>query len=304
MSVKVRELTKIYGTQRAVDNVSFEVQKGRILGFLGPNGAGKSTTMKMITGFVRPTAGRVFVAGIDVSEKPLLAKQKIGYLPEHNPLYLDMYVKEYLSFVAHIHRIKDVNRRVAEKIEQTGLTREQHKKIGMLSKGYRQRVGLAQALLHDPEVLILDEPTAGLDPNQLVDIRRLITEVGRQKTVILSTHIMQEVQAMCDRVIIINRGRLVADEPIEQLTAKAQGEAIIRVEFKTQVPVQKLEKLDGVKAVEAEAGHHYRIRTDGRDIREDLFRMAVQNHWVILSLAREQFSVEEVFHQLTQNANG
>ena len=216
MSIFVESLTKIYGKQKAVDNISFSAGKG-VLGFLGPNGAGKSTTMKILTGFIPQTAGKAVVCGFDVKANPLAVKRCIGYLPESNPLYTDMYVKEALGFVASVHQLNDRERRIANVIEQTGLGPEQHKKLGQLSKGYKQRVGLAQAILHDPEVLILDEPTSGLDPNQLIGIRQLITDLGKSKTIILSTHIMQEVEAVCGRVIIINKGQIVADDSLEEL---------------------------------------------------------------------------------------
>jgi len=219
MSISVTSLTKIYGTQKAVDGISFTAQPG-VLGFLGPNGAGKSTTMKMLTGFIPQTSGSATVAGFDVTTQSLAVRSRIGYLPENNPLYLDMYVKESLGFIAGIHGIKNADARIAEVIEQTGLSPEQHKKIGQLSRGYRQRVGLAQAILHDPEVLVLDEPTSGLDPNQLIGIRQLIRDLGKTKTIILSTHIMQEVEAVCNQVIIINKGKIVADDTLEGLRNK------------------------------------------------------------------------------------
>ena len=301
MSVKVEDLTKVYGQQHAVDNISFEVQSGQILGFLGPNGAGKSTTMKMITCFIPPTRGKIEVCGLDVSTEPMAVRKKIGYLPEHNPLYLDMYVKEYLHFVAGLHKLSNKNKIIADKIEMVGLSLEQNKKIGNLSKGYRQRVGLAQALIHDPDVLILDEPTSGLDPNQLVEIRNLIKTVGQEKTVILSTHIMQEVQAMCDRVIIINQGQLVADDPIEKLSARIAGESIITVGFQKEVPIKALEQLPGVQKVEPLAQAKYHIFAKSKvDVREDLFKLAVKNQWVILELMKDTLSVEDVFHKLTQ----
>lgn len=231
MSISVRSLTKIYGTQRAVDDISFEIKKGEVVGFLGPNGAGKSTSMKMITGFLPPTAGNASVAGFDVTVKPMEVRKRLGYLPEANPLYFEMYVREYLEFSAGIHQLTGTERkrRIEHIIAETGLSKEAHKKIGMLSKGYKQRVGLAQALLHQPEVLILDEPTSGLDPNQIVEIRELIMRMGQEKTVLLSTHIMQEVEAMCSRVIIINNGRLVADESLETLRKKGDSlEAVFR----------------------------------------------------------------------------
>lgn len=219
MSLQVQELTKIYGGQKAVDNISFSIQKGEIVGFLGPNGAGKSTTMKIATTYLPPTSGSVWVEGINVEERPIEVKKVIGYLPEHNPLYLDMFVHEYLQFVGSVYGLKGSNlkRRVQELVEMCGLTREQNKRIEALSKGYRQRVGLAQALIHSPQVLILDEPTSGLDPNQILEIRKLIKDISRDKTVIFSTHIMQEVEALCDRVIIINKGKIVADDLLENL---------------------------------------------------------------------------------------
>ncbi len=301
MSVTVKGLTKIYGHQHAVDDISFDVKSGQILGFLGPNGAGKSTTMKMITCFIPPTKGQIEVCGIDTQENPMAVRQKIGYLPEHNPLYLDMYVKEYLHFVAGLHHLSKKSQVVAEKIEMVGLTLEQNKKIGNLSKGYRQRVGLAQALIHDPEVLILDEPTSGLDPNQLVDIRNLIKTVGQEKTVILSTHIMQEVQAMCDRVIIINQGQLVADDPIEKLASRIAGESIITVGFKEPISVALLQKMPGVQKIEPLEGNKYHIfGQSATDLREAVFHLAVKNNWVILEMTKDSHSVEDVFHQLTQ----
>jgi len=221
MSIEVSNVIKTYGEQRALDEVSFSIEKGEIVGLLGPNGAGKSTLMKIITCFIPPDSGEVKVYGYDIFEESLQVREKVGYLPEHNPLYLDMFVKEYLEFVAGIHKLgKNTRKRIEEMIELTGLQLEQKKKIGALSKGYRQRVGLAQALIHDPEVLILDEPTSGLDPNQIQDIRNLIRSIGSQKTVMLSTHIMQEVEAICDRAIIINKGKIVADDSLEKLGGK------------------------------------------------------------------------------------
>lgn len=301
MSVKVSNLTKIYGNQRAVDDISFEVQKGQILGFLGPNGAGKSTTMKMITCFLAPTNGEIEVSGINIKDDSMAVRQKIGYLPEHNPLYHDMYVKEYLHFVAGLHKLPNKSKVIAEKIDLLGLSLEQNKKIGALSKGYRQRVGLAQALIHDPEVLILDEPTSGLDPNQLVEIRNLIKAVGKEKTVILSTHIMQEVQAMCDRVVIINRGQLVADDPIEKLSARIAGQQLINITFKQKIPVEQLRQLSGVQKINTIGDHQYQVYTKANiDLREDLFHLSVKNNWIILEMTKDTHSVEEVFHQLTQ----
>lgn len=226
MSIKVEQLTKVYGQQKAVNSISFFAQPGAVLGFLGPNGAGKSTTMKILAGFIPPTSGTAHVAGFDISSQSLDVRRNLGYLPEHNPLYLDLYVKESLSFVADIYKIPNKSKRINEVIELTGLGLEQHKKISTLSKGYRQRVGLAQAIIHDPQVLILDEPTSGLDPNQLVEIRKLISDLGRSKTVILSTHIMQEVEAVCDQVIIINRGEIVANDSLKRLIASNDNRSL------------------------------------------------------------------------------
>ena len=225
MSILVEALTKVYGPQKAIDSISFSAQPG-VLGFLGPNGAGKSTTMKILTCFIPQTGGKASVCGYDIEKQPLEVKRNIGYLPESNPLYLDMYVKESLAFIAGIHQMNSPQKRIAEVIEQTGLSPEQHKKIGQLSKGYRQRVGLAQAILHDPQVLILDEPTSGLDPNQLIGIRQLILDLGKTKTVVLSTHIMQEVEAVCDHVIIINKGKIVADDTLNGLRGKNKGKTL------------------------------------------------------------------------------
>lgn len=300
MSVKVEQLTKIYGTQRAVDDIAFEARPGEILGFLGPNGAGKTTTMKMITGYLPPSAGTLTVCDINVVENTLDAQKEIGYLPEHNPLYKDMYVREYLNFVARLHKIASPKARISELVEMTGLGREQHKPIGALSKGYRQRVGLAQAMLHDPQVLILDEPTSGLDPNQLAEIRSLIKQLGEKKTVIFSTHIMQEVQALCDRVIIINQGKLVANDPIERLQSRLKGETQVTVAFAKAVPKKELEKLVGVKVVESHGKNRWRLSTEGKaDVREAVFRLAVQQDAPLLELHRSELSIEDVFRSLT-----
>lgn len=301
MSVIVQNLTKIYGEQKAVNQISFEAKKGEVLGFLGPNGAGKTTTMKIITCFIPQTEGQVEVCRHDVIKDPLAVRGNIGYLPEHNPLYKDLYVKEYLSFVAGLHKVKDKRKRVAEMIERTGLEREQNKIIGSLSKGYRQRVGLAQAMLHDPEVLILDEPTSGLDPNQLIEIRRLIKELGEEKTVIFSTHIMQEVQALCDRVVIINKGEMVANDTIETLQQKVAGETVITVEFAQQIGAPKLQQLKQIKSVESLGdGRWQLIAEKNKDIRSDIFNFAVSNNLTLLELKKEQYSVEDVFQELTK----
>ena len=300
MSVKVEQLTKIYGSQRAVDSINFEINTGEILGFLGPNGAGKTTTMKMITAYLPPTAGKIFVDGIDVVENNLAAQALIGYLPEHNPLYKEMYVKEYLTFVAHLYKIKPAKKRIEELIEMTGLGREQHKLIGALSKGYRQRVGLAQAMIHDPKVLILDEPTSGLDPNQLAEIRSLIKQMGEQKTVIFSTHIMQEVQALCDRVIIINQGALVADDPIEHLQARMAGEHLITVGFSKKVAKEQLKKIDGITNVEALDNNRWRLTSNAKkDVRTAIFKFAVAVDIPLIEMHKDEVSVEDVFRELT-----
>lgn len=300
MSVVVENLTKIYGSQRAVDTLNFEAKQGEILGFLGPNGAGKTTTMKMITCFIPPTEGRISVCGFDTEKDSLAVRSQIGYLPEHNPLYKDMYVREYLYFVAGLQKIAKPRQIVEEMIERTGLGHERHKIIGTLSKGYRQRVGLAQALLHDPKVLILDEPTSGLDPNQLIEIRKLIQDLGKEKTVIFSSHIMQEVEAICDRVIIINRGKLVANDTIEVLRQKVAGEARLHVEFSTAVPLDKLAKIKEVKNVAQVAENQYLISTAPNvDIRAEVFHFAQREKLVLLELRREIFDIEDIFQKLT-----
>lgn len=300
MSISVQELSKKYGSQYAVNNISFEAKKGEILGFLGPNGAGKTTTMKMITGYVTPSDGHLEVCGFDVAEEPLQASAKIGYLPENNPLYLDMYVKEYLHFAAGLHKIDHRKERVADMIEQTGLQREQHKQIRQLSKGYRQRVGLAQAMIHNPEVLILDEPTSGLDPNQLVEIRALIKELGKEKTVIFSTHIMQEVQALCDRVIIIDRGNIVADDHIDDLEKRISGQVEVSVTFDKTVSKSELLAIPGVKQVRNIPVASYVLSCEsGIDVRPALFNFAVSKGLILLEMRKETYSVEKVFQQLT-----
>ncbi len=300
MSVVVSHLTKTYDAQKAVDDISFEVRKGEIVGFLGPNGAGKSTTMKVLTCYFPPTQGTVTVCGYDVDTQSIDVRRCVGYLPEHNPLYKDMYVREYLHFVAGVYHITHPTRRVNELIEMTGLGLEQHKKIGQLSKGYRQRVGLAQAMMHDPEVLILDEPTSGLDPNQLVEIRRLIKNLGKEKTVLFSTHIMQEVQALCDRVLIIDRGRIVADDTIEGLQHRLTGQVRIHVHVRGTAAVSDWQKIAGVRNVyDKGQGHFQLVATTERDIRAEIFQLVVENGWVLLELYREDFSVEDVFQRLT-----
>lgn len=300
MSIIVNNLVKEYGTQRAVSDISFEVNKGQVLGFLGPNGAGKTTTMKIITCFIPQTEGRVEVCGYDVEKDAIEVRRRIGYLPEHNPLYKDMYIKEYLNFVARLHRTPNLTKRVAEMIEMTGLEREQHKRINALSKGYRQRVGLAQAMLHDPEVLILDEPTSGLDPNQIVEIRNLIRNIGKEKTVIFSTHIMQEVQALCDRVIIINRGQIVADDPIDRLRERIKKEAVVTVEFSQSVTQKQLATLPQVRRVESDGKNRWKLYSDEKkDIREEVSKFASANQLTLLEIKKEEVSIEDVFRKLT-----
>ncbi|OGX81277.1 gliding motility-associated ABC transporter ATP-binding subunit GldA [Hymenobacter glacialis] len=303
MMVEIENLTKTYGTQNAVDNISFTAGKGEIVGFLGPNGAGKSTTMKIATGYLPPTAGTVRVAGFDVLSHSLDVRRHVGYLPEHNPLYLDMYVHEYLEFIGSVHGLsgKNLRARVAELVRRVGLSREQNKQIGALSKGYRQRVGLAQALIHDPDVLILDEPTTGLDPNQILEIRQLIREVGEDKTVIFSTHILPEVTALCSRVLIISRGKLVADSPVAELAARAVGETVVRAEFEGPVDTAKLAQLPNVRYVELAPDGAVLLRTaPGTDVRAAVSRLAGQEGWILLGLRQEQQSLEEVFGELTK----
>lgn len=301
MSLSIQSITKQYGEQKAVDNLSFDVEGGTILGFLGPNGAGKSTTMKMVSCYLSPTSGTAKVCGYDIRENPLDVRKHIGYLPENNPLYFDMYVKEYLQFVAGIHGLENKSNRVKDLIEMTGLGKEQHKLIGALSKGYKQRVGLAQAMIHNPDVLILDEPTSGLDMNQLVDIRNLIREVGKEKTVILSTHIMQEVQALCDRVIIINNGVLVADDPIEKLQDRIKGEDQITLNLtNNEVNLSVLNKIKGINSI-VPTKEGIIIRSDSKiDVRPLLFKTAVDAGWIIIEMKKEEISVEHIFQKLTK----
>lgn len=302
MSLSITHLTKTYGQQHAVNDISFTVEQGEIVGFLGPNGAGKSTTMKIATSYLPPSAGQVLIDGIDVTNEPLRVKQITGYLPEHNPLYLDLYVHEYLHFIGRLYGLsgKTLKLRAGEMIEQCGLTREQNKKIEALSKGYRQRVGLAQALLHDPKVLILDEPTTGLDPNQIIEIRKLIKDFSKNKTVIFSTHIMQEVQALCNRVVVINKGKIVADDRLENLM-KQQGDVVtIVVEFENGVTLQDLNSLHGViDAIQLE-GYKFKITaSSGSDLRPELFRFAADKNLSLVGLKQEENSLENVFRQLT-----
>jgi ABC-2 type transport system ATP-binding protein len=299
MSIEVKDLVKIYGEQKAVDTLSFSVGKGEIVGFLGPNGAGKSTTMKIITGYIGQNSGEAVVCGIPVKEKPLETKQKIGYLPEANPLYPDMYVREYLDFIADIHKITDKKRKIEEVITTVGLNRESAKKLGQLSKGYKQRVGLAAALIHDPEVLILDEPTSGLDPNQIIEIREVIKKLGQNKTVLFSSHILQEVEAICDRVVIINKGRLVADSQLSQLRQQNKGNTV-KVSFKEALEPQWLERLEGVQSVHKLSAHEWELETAEPDkVKKQLMELSLQNTLNIVSLQSENQSLEDIFRQLT-----
>jgi ABC-2 type transport system ATP-binding protein len=302
MSINIRNLTKVYGEQRALDDITFSIRKGEIVGFLGPNGAGKSTTMKIATCFLPPTDGSVEVAGYNVMEKPAEIKGITGYLPEHNPLYLDLYVHEYLSFIASLYGIKGntAKVRIREMVELCGLGREQNKKIEALSKGYRQRVGLAQALIHDPQILILDEPTSGLDPNQLLEIRRLIKDISRNKTVIFSTHIMQEVEALCDRVVVINRGKIVADDVLSHLKENLQGTRAVVVEFEEQIDPSSLLSISGVKEAVPIGNRSFRlVSMEGTDLRPEVFRFAADNRLSLVGLKQEENSLESIFHELT-----
>lgn len=299
MSIKVKKLSKVYGTQKALIEVSFEINKGEIVGFLGPNGAGKSTLMKILTGYIPQTNGDAKICNLDINENSIETRSKIGYLPEHNPLYLDMYVKEYLEFVANIYEVN--HKYINEMIEKTGLQKEQHKLIGSLSKGYRQRVGLAQALIHNPEVLILDEPTTGLDPNQLIEIRSLIKEVGREKTVLLSTHIMQEVEAICDRVIIINKGQIVANKTIVELQKSKGNRKLITIEFDKKAEKKELMKIGNVLEVRELKGNKHQILFDSKfDLRPALFEFAVNNKLTVLQMNMEEQKLESIFQELTK----
>ena len=299
MSIEVKNLFKYYGEQAAVRDVSFSVNKGEIVAFLGPNGAGKSTTMKIMTGYIPASSGEVYIGGIKVDVDELKTRQMIGYLPENNPLYVDMYVREYLEFVGRIYKVKNLKARVAEMVHAVGLDVEQNKKIGALSKGYRQRVGLAQAIIHDPEVLILDEPTTGLDPNQLVEIRELIRQIGKQKTVLLSTHIMQEVEAICDRVIILSKGQIVADDKAKTLQQELEHQTVY-VEFDSAVTKAQLSKIPNVRKVEALEKGWLIESIAPEDLRKSVAQHAQTQNWLILTLNIEQKSLEEVFKELTK----
>ncbi len=302
MSVLVKDLVKIYGTQRAVDGITFTANKGQITGFLGPNGAGKSTTMKIATCFIPPSAGKVEVCGYDVEASPIEVRRQIGYLPEHNPLYLDMYVQEYLQFTGGLYGMKGVHlqKRIAEMIDLCGLGVEQYKKLGALSKGYRQRAGLAQALIHDPQVLILDEPTTGLDPNQILEIRKVIKTIAKDKTVIFSTHIMQEVQALCDQVIIINKGKIVADKTIAEIRNLNTAIKIIRLEFTETVDIPFFKSFDYVSDARHVQGNIYElVVTTDADTRPLIFKACAEKGWTLIEMKIEEQSLESVFRELT-----
>ncbi len=314
MSIEVNNLSKLYGAQIAVNAISFAIAKGEIVGFLGPNGAGKSTTMKMITGYLVADAGTVSVAGEMVSPDSLSAKKKIGYLPEANPLYYEMYVREYLAFISALHEIKNPKQAIEQVIQSTGLTVEANKKIGQLSKGYKQRVGLAAALIHDPEVLILDEPTAGLDPNQLAEIRELIQQLGKNKTILFSSHILQEVQAICDRVIIIDQGKLVADDTLSNLQKASNGAAIVTVAFKEILDSSLLTLLNHVIQVEiiqpigdhslASKGSVFKLTTSQPDsVKTQLLELSLKNKLNVVSLQSETNSLEDIFRNLTSHTH-
>jgi ABC-2 type transport system ATP-binding protein len=302
MTIKISEVNKFYGSQKALDQVSFEIGTGELVGFLGPNGAGKSTLMKIITGYVAADGGSVEINGEMVETKNTAIRSQIGYLPENNPLYTDLYVREYLEMVAGFYQLPNKKEQVLKMVELTGLKTEQHKKIGALSKGFRQRVGLAQALIHDPAVLILDEPTTGLDPNQLDEIRQLISAISKEKTVMLSTHIMQEVEAVCTRVIIINKGKLVADGSVDQLKAgKFDQKQTVWVEFDNTPDMETLRKIPGLLKIEQTGKTSFLAESENNlDLRPVLFHFAVSNNLVLLTLKEQQQSLENVFQELTR----
>jgi ABC-2 type transport system ATP-binding protein len=302
MSIQIQNVTKFFEKQKALNNISFTVNSGEVVGFLGPNGAGKSTLMKIITGFIPPSEGNVFVNNINVLDDSIELRRNIGYLPENNPLYPEMFVKEYLAFIAGIYKLgKKTSARINEIIEITGLTREQSKKIGELSKGYRQRVGLAQALIHNPAVLILDEPTSGLDPNQIIEIRNLIKHIGAEKTVMLSTHIMQEVEAICDRIVIINKGEIVANDTSENIRAHSNEKFVtVIVEFSADVNENELMKISGVAGLKKVDNRNWLFQSlSNVDIRAEIFNFAVEKNIAVLSLQKKEKKLEDVFHELT-----
>jgi ABC-2 type transport system ATP-binding protein len=301
VSIEVKNLSKVYGDQVAVNNISFSVKKGEIVGFLGPNGAGKSTTMKMLTCFIPPTDGSAEVCGFDITEKSIQVRKRVGYLPEHNPLYLDMYVKEYLRFAAELGQTKKPSEMVEHAIKLTGLEKEQHKKLKQLSKGYRQRVGLAQAIIHDPEVLILDEPTSGLDPNQVIEIRDLIRHLGMEKTIMISTHIMQEVEAICDRVIIIDKGNIVADDTVENLRQSSQGDTVVRVQFVSPIDENALNSIAGLKSTVKVDKNTWKLIGDNAQFRQTVSQFALTHNYEVSELVSEKNSLEDIFRKLTSH---
>lgn len=300
MSIEVSNLLKVYGEQKAVNNISFKINKGEIVGFLGPNGAGKSTTMKILTGYLQQSGGNAFVCGINVADQPLETKKKIGYLPEANALYYDMYVREYLSFIAEVHDVKNAKAEIEKVIGLVGLKPESKKKIGQLSKGYKQRVGLAASLIHNPEVLILDEPTSGLDPNQIIEIRDVIKKQGQDKTVLFSSHILQEVEAICDRVIIINKGQLVADDKLTSLRSGNKEKHLVAVQFKESIDEQLLKNLPTSESViKIESGHWHITTEKPEQLRKQILELALQQNLNIISLQSQNQSLEDVFKSLT-----
>jgi ABC-2 type transport system ATP-binding protein len=298
MSIEVKNVFKYFGEQAAVKDISFSVNKGEIVGFLGPNGAGKSTTMRMITGFLPVSSGEIYVSDLKVGIDNLKAQQKIGYLPENNPLYVDMYVKEYLEFVGRIYKVPNLKNRIKDMIDAVGLEVEQNKKIGALSKGYRQRVGLAQAIIHDPEVLILDEPTSGLDPNQLVEIRELIKTIGKEKTLMLSTHIMQEAEAICDKIVIISKGEIVTNKTTTELQKDASGEYLF-VEFQQEISKSQLKKVKGVTHVEEYEKGFLLKGTSIDELKINVSQFTQENNIILMTLKSESKSLAEIFKDLT-----
>ena len=304
-TVEIQNISKLYGSQKALDNVSLKIDKGEVVGLLGPNGAGKTTLMKILTSFISPSSGTALINGLDVRENSINVRKYVGYLPENNPLYPDMYIREYLTFVFKMYNTGKGARQVVSKvIELTGLGQEQKKLIGELSKGYRQRVGLAQALIHDPDILIFDEPTSGLDPNQLVEIRNIISELGKSKTIILSTHIMQEVEAVCDRVIIIDKGKIVADDTTANLSKISGSRRRFKVEFKEEISEKLLKNLEFIEKVEKINNSEWLLESkEDKDIREEIFKFAVSKNLNVLSLAQSEQNMEDIFHRLTRQEN-
>lgn len=301
MSVRLKEISKIYDTQRALDKVSFLIDSGQVVGILGPNGAGKSTMMKIITGFLHQDEGEVWINDMPDAGNTIEGRRQIGYLPESNPLYTDLYIQEYLQFVGGLYHLKNLKSRISEIIELTGLSKEKHKKIGSLSKGYRQRVGIAQALIHDPSVLILDEPTSGLDPSQIVEIRQLIKNISQNKTVMLSTHIMQEAEAVCDRIIIINGGKIIADDTPDHIkTLSSVNIQLVTVEFMQKANPEALQRIPGVLKVESISEFRFVITGEGEDLRPLIFDFAVNNGFILLTLSKQESSLENVFLEMVK----